>query len=150
MSSESTGRVVPQLPLFTGSVPLLRSLYLSLVKFRILFKISLLTYKTFHEKQPLYLHSVLATSLPFHSLRSNKGITLSVPRVKTNTGTRAFHFCAPSLWNSTLLSLHSAISVATLKNMSRHMSLTWPFAHRHELVWWPPVDAKELLHRFCC
>ena len=36
---------------------------------------------------------------------------LSVPRVKTNTGARAFHSCAPSLWNNLSLSVCSAISV---------------------------------------
>ena len=84
-------------PSFTRSLPLLRSPHWLLVKCRILFKISLLTCKTLHEKQPVYLHSMLVASLPSHSLRSNKGITLSVPRVKTNTGTRAFHSRAPSL-----------------------------------------------------
>ena len=62
-------------------------------------KISLLTYKILHEKQPVYLYYMLATSLPSHSLRSSKGTSLSVPRVKTNTGVRAFHSCTPSLWN---------------------------------------------------
>ena len=69
-------RIVTKSPPFTRSVPLLRSLHWLPVKFRILFKISLLTYKTIHEKQPVYLHSMLAASLPSHSLRSNKGICL--------------------------------------------------------------------------
>ena len=42
--------------------------------------------QTLSEKQLVYLHSMLAASLPSCSLRSNKGINLSVPRVKTNTG----------------------------------------------------------------
>ena len=66
-------------------------------------------------KQPVYLQSMLAPSLPSHSLRSSKGISLSVPRVKTNTNTRAFHSCAPSLWKNLPLSVCSAISVATFK-----------------------------------
>ena len=108
-------RIVTKSPPFTRSVPLLRSLHWLPVKFRILFKISLLTYKTIHEKQPVYLHSMLAASLPSHSLRSNKGISLSVPRVKTNSGARAFHSCAPSLWNNLPLSVRSAISVVAFK-----------------------------------
>ena len=80
-----------------------------------LFKISLLTYKAIHEKQPVYLRSKLAVLLPSHSPRSNKGISLSVPRVKTNSGARAFHSCAPSLWNNLPLSVRSAISVAAFK-----------------------------------
>ena len=87
-------RLVTKSPLFTRSLPLLHSLDWLPVRFRILFKINFLTYKTLREKQPVYLHSMLAASLPSHSLRSNNDFSLSVPRVKTNTGARAFHSCA--------------------------------------------------------
>ena len=87
--------IVTKSPPFTRSVPILRSLHWLPVIFKILFKINLLTYKPTHEKQPVYLHSTLAASLPSHSLRSNKGISLLVPRVKTNSGARAFRSCAP-------------------------------------------------------
>ena len=56
-------------PSFICSVPLLRSLRLLPVKFRVYFKICLLTCKTC-AKQPVHLHSMLATSLPSQSLRS--------------------------------------------------------------------------------
>ena len=108
-------RLVTKSPPFTRSLPLLRSLHWLPVKFRILFKINVLTYKTLHEKQPVYLHSMLATSIPFRSLRSNNDNSLSVPRVKTNTGPRAFHSCAPSLWNNLPLSVRLTSSVATFK-----------------------------------
>ena len=114
--------IVTKSPPFTRSAPLLCSLQWLPVKFRILFKISLLTYKTIHEKHPVYLHYMLAASLPSHLLRSNKGISLSVPRVKTNSGARAFHSCAPSLWNNLPLSVCSAISVAAFKkNLKTHL-----------------------------
>ena len=90
---------------FTRSISLLRSLHWLPLRFRILFKINLLTYKTLSEKQPVYLHSMLAASIPSRSLRSNNDNSLSVPRVKTNTGARAFHSCAPSLWNNLPLSV---------------------------------------------
>ena len=67
------------------------------------------------EKQPVYLHSVLAASIPSRSLRSNNDDSFSVPRVKTNTGARPFHSCAPSLWNNLPLSVRSPILVATFK-----------------------------------
>ena len=81
----------------------------------VLFKISVLTSKTLHEKQPVYPLQMLAAALPSHSARSNKGISLSVPRVKTNTGAWAFYSCAPSLWNNHLLSVYSTILVSTFK-----------------------------------
>ena len=46
-------RIVTKSPSFTRSVPLLCSLHWLPVKLRISFKISLLIYKTLHEKQPL-------------------------------------------------------------------------------------------------
>ena len=108
-------RVVTKSPPFTRSVPLLRSLHWLPVKYRVHFKICLLTYKALHEEQPVYLCSLIATSLPSRSLRSNRGITLSVPRIRTNTGTRAFRSCTPSLWNSLPLSVRSATSVGTFR-----------------------------------
>ena len=35
------------------------------------------------------------------------------------------------------------------RNVSRNISLTWPFPHRHQHAQWPTY-AMELLHRFCC
>ena len=67
------------------------------------------------KKQPVYLHAMLAASIPSRSLRSNKGNSLSVPRDKTNTDAKAFYSCAPSLWINLPLSVHSANSVATFK-----------------------------------
>ena len=104
--------VVTKSPPFTRSVPLLRSLHWLPVKCRIHFKICLLTYKALYEEQPVYLRSLIATSLPSRSLRSN---TLSAPRTRTNTGARAFSSCAPSLWNNLPLSVCSATSVATFR-----------------------------------
>ena len=110
-------RLVTKSPPFTRSIPLLCSLHWLPVRFRILFKINLLIYKTLCEKQPVYLHSMLAASIPSRSLRSNNDNSLSVPRVKTNTGDRNFHSCAPSLWNNLrcLLSVRSASLNATFK-----------------------------------
>ena len=61
--------------LFAHSVPLLCFLHWLPVKVRTVFKITLRTYKTLCEKQPVYLHWMLVLSLPSHSLRLNKGIT---------------------------------------------------------------------------
>ena len=116
-------------------VSLLRSLHCFPVKFGILFTISLLTYKTFHEIQPVYLHSMLAASLLSRSFRSNKGISLSVSKVKTNTDWKAFHSCVPSFWNNLPLSVHSAISVATFKKNLK--------IHLFDLAF-PPIDTSTL------
>ena len=103
----------------TKSPPFIRSVPLPVVDF----KICLLTYKTLSEKQPVYPHSLLAAPLPSRSLRSNKGITLSVPRVKTNGWKRSFSSCAPSLWNSLPLSVRSFNSISIFSKCLK----TYPF-----------------------
>ena len=108
-------RLVAGSPPFASSVPLLRSLCWLPVRFRILFEINLLACRAMHGGWPVCLHSVLAASIPSRSLRSGNDNSLSVPRVKTNTGARAFQSCAPSLWNNLPLSVCLASSVATLK-----------------------------------
>ena len=52
-----------------------------------------MTYKILLKKQPVFLHSMLDASLPSRSLRSNNENSLSVARVKTNTGARDFYSC---------------------------------------------------------
>ena len=111
--TESTGPPVDKVS--SCSLPLLHSLHCLPVRFTILFKINLLIYKTLPEKQPVYLHSMLAVSLPSRLLRSINDFILSVPRVKTKTCARAFHSCALFLWNNLPLSVRSAISDATFK-----------------------------------
>ena len=135
-------RVVIKSPPFTRSVPLLRSLHWLSVKYRVHFKICLLTYKTLHEEQPIYLRSLIATSLPTRSLGSNRRITLSIPRIKTNTGARAFSSCAPSLWNNLPLSVRSATSVATFRRRLKTYLSTWSSPRRHRCAQ-RPVDVTE-------
>ena len=71
-------RVVTKSLSFTRSVPLLRSLHWIPVKYSVHFKIFLLTYKALHEEQPVYLRSLIATSLPSHWLRSEESLCQSL------------------------------------------------------------------------
>ena len=138
--------VVTKSPPFTHSVPLLRSLHWLPVKYRVHFKICLLTYKALYEEQPVYLCSLIAISLPSRSLRSNRGITLSIPRTKTNTGARAFSSCAPSLWNNLPLSVRSATSVAIFRRRLKTYLFNLAFPRRHQCAQLP-VDVTERLQQ---
>ena len=133
--------VVTKSPPFTRSVPLLPSLHWLPVKFRVLIKISLSTYKTIHEKHPPYLHPMLAISLPFRSLRSNKGISVSIPMVKITQVQE--HFTPVPLLFGTICRCLSIQPFQLLlsRNISKHISLT---LHQHTR--WP-VDVTELLHQ---
>ena len=131
-TAQTSRIVVIKSPPFTISASLLRSLHWLPVKFRVDFKICLLTFTMLHEKQPVYRYSMQAKSLPSQLRRSNKGITLSVLMVKTNTGARPFQSCSPSLWNHLLLSVHSVVHSATStvifrKRLRMHLlDLTFP------------------------
>ena len=93
-------RVVTRSPRFSRSVPLLKSLHWLPVRYRIIFKTCTITYQALSTKQPAYLHSMLTPARHPRQLWSSGSGFLSVPKVKTNTGTRAFSVAAPTLWNS--------------------------------------------------
>ena len=95
---------------------MLRSLHWLPVKFRIMFKITLLTCKTLNALSSLHACPVTPTQIKQRN-------QLSVLRVKVNAGARAFHSCALSLWNNLPLSVCSATSVAIFrKHLKTHLS----------------------------
>ena len=70
---------------------------------------------------------MLAASLPSRTLRLNKGISLWIPRAKTNTGTRASHSCDLCICGITSHSLSiQPFQLLPSRNICRHISLTWP------------------------
>ena len=111
-------------PPFTCSVPLLCSPHWFPLTFRILFKISLLTYKTLREKQPVYLYSMLAASLPSRSLRSNKVISVWVLGLRPTQVQELFTFVL-RLFGTTSLCQFSHVS-CYLQETSEDTSLTLP------------------------
>ena len=112
---DTLARVVTGARPFAHAPPILKSLHWLPIHFRVIFKVRLLTFKTLHLEIPSYLHTLLSMAIPSRSLRSNKGPLLTVPRVKTVTGSRAFSYCAPYLWNSLPLSLRSLDSVSSFR-----------------------------------
>ena len=90
-------RIVTRSPPRTRSIPLLHRLHWLPMKFRIQFKINLLTFKALSMSQPSYLHNLLTVSTSRQSECKGGGTLLCIPRVKTNTGARAFSSCAPTL-----------------------------------------------------
>ena len=56
----------------------------------------------------------------------------------------------PRLFGATCCCLSvQPFQLLPLRNIWRHISLTWPFPHRHRHAWWA-VDVTELFPRFCC
>ncbi|TWW80607.1 R2 Retrovirus-related Pol polyprotein from type I retrotransposable element [Takifugu flavidus] len=80
--------------------PVLASLHWLPVKFRIIFKTLLLTYKVVRGLAPSYLEELETPYQPNRPLRSQNAGLLVVPRVsRSRMGGRAFSYQVPLLWN---------------------------------------------------
>ena len=88
--------------------PILCEFHCLPVKFRINFKILLLTFKALHGMTPNYIRDLLTIRAQGrYSLRSNSSIVLEVPRDKIlrSFGHRSFSMAAPNLWNEVPLAM---------------------------------------------
>ncbi|TWW65331.1 hypothetical protein D4764_21G0002310 [Takifugu flavidus] len=86
------------------------------VKFRIIFKTLLLTYKVLRGLPPSYLEELVIPYQPNRPLRSQNAGLLVVPRVsRSRMGGRAFSYQAPLLWNQLPVQVREADSIATFK-----------------------------------
>ena len=108
-------RVVTRSPLFSRSVPLLKSLHWLPVHYRIIFKIYTIAYQALSSTQSAYLNSMLTPARNSTQLRSTSSNPLYIPRVKTNAGTRAFSVAAPTVWNSLPASVKSEGNIVSFR-----------------------------------
>ena len=117
--------------------PYLKSLHILPIKFRIMFKIALLTYKCFHNLAPAYLNDTLT----FHKLsvthnaRSNNDLLKLEPKIGLNFVKSKAMFCyaAPDVWNLLPLSVRHSDTVSQFKiNLKSHY-LSLAFHDVHDL-----------------
>ena len=80
--------------------PCLVELHWLPVKFRVDYKISVLTYKCINGLAPQYLSNLIELYVPSRSLRS-AGLHLLKPKVTNfkTLGDKSFSFSAPQVWN---------------------------------------------------
>uniref|UniRef100_A0A665UBY4 Reverse transcriptase domain-containing protein n=1 Tax=Echeneis naucrates TaxID=173247 RepID=A0A665UBY4_ECHNA len=96
--------------------PVLAALHWLPVKYRVEFKILLLTYKALNGQAPSYLRELIVPYYPSRPLRSLDGGLLVVPRVsKSKSGGRSFSYQAPLLWNQLPASVRGADSLVIFK-----------------------------------
>lgn len=96
--------------------PILEYLHWLPVRFRVDFKILMLTCKTLHGLAPHYLPERLAVYSPRRDLRSSDSGLLSVPSTRLRSmGNRAFSSLALKLWNSLLYYIRYAESLKVFK-----------------------------------
>ena len=84
--------------------PLLKSLHWLPVKYRIIFKVLLITFKAIHGLAPVYISELISirdVSLSRYCLRLTNSLTLNYPALKSRKtlGDRSFFVAAPKLWN---------------------------------------------------
>ena len=92
--------VATKTQLFNSSTPILERLHWLPVKFHIHFKICTITFRTLKYNQPQYLADLLVRPKCSKYQCCTNSNRFVVPRIKTNTGSRAFSKSGPALWNS--------------------------------------------------
>lgn len=82
--------------------PVMVDLHWLPVKFRIIFKLILFTFKAVHGLATAYITSLLSPKQSSYNLRSVGNHTLARPKIKSakTTGDRAFAVAVPVLWNA--------------------------------------------------
>ena len=112
----AAARMLTRTRKFDHITPVLQRLHWLPIKFRIQFKVILLTWKAFHDKAPIYINELVHFHNPSRHLRSSDKRLLSVPRTFSSYGDRAFYACAPKLWNSLPSNLRFCNSLDVFKN----------------------------------
>ena len=98
----AAARLICSTPRFSHVTPVLFSLHWLPVKFRIDFKILIITFKAIHGQAPDYICNLVnIRNFSTYGLCSNSELLLVPPSTKTKKtlGDRAFTAAAPSLWN---------------------------------------------------
>ena len=98
----TAARIIFRLSKFCYITPSLFSLHWLPVRYRIDFKICLLTFKAIHESAPSYLRELVVVKDNRYRLRSSNQLLLCMPKgiTKKTQGDRAFAVAAAGLWNS--------------------------------------------------
>ncbi|XP_053098009.1 uncharacterized protein LOC128321673 [Pangasianodon hypophthalmus] len=113
----AAARLVFNLPKFSHTTPLLRSLHWLPVAARIRFKTLMLAYKAKNRPAPTYLKALITPRAPPRSLRSSSTARLVPPslRVQGRHASRLFSVLAPRWWNELPLDVRTAESLAVFK-----------------------------------
>ena len=97
--------------------PILLHLHWLPIRYRIEFKILLITYKALNNLAPSYIRDLLTPYVPSRQLRSSFKNLLVIPHFNLKTyGARSFSIAAPTLWNTLLSDIMNSSSVSVFKN----------------------------------
>ena len=94
------------------------------------------------------LHACRITSIPFTKIKTMIIICQSLGSRLTQV--QELFTLMPHLFGTTCRCLSvQPFQLLPLRNIWRHISLTWPFPHRYRHAWWLVVSTV-LFPRFCC
>ena len=116
----AAARLISNVPRYSHITPVLRSLHWLPVKFRIDFKIILLTFKVIYGHAPGYSIDLIAIKeQPCDNFRSASGLRLKYPglKLKKTLGDRAFSSAAPNLWNNLPLDIRLVDNFERFKSL---------------------------------
>ena len=128
----NAARLVLRCSKSSHATPMLQSLHWLPIENRIVYKLSLLCYKSLNGLAPSYLANLLNVYTPSRQLRSSSDShILQIPRYRSKTlGERSFSFQAPTSWNKLPLSLRSSNSLlgfkSSLKKHSLYVIISFP------------------------
>ena len=111
--------------------PLLKRLHWLPVRFRIQFKLLLVTFKAIHGIAPNYIKDLIVVRTPSkYGLRSNDSLLLRHPSFKSykTLRDRSFAMAAPSLWNDLPEHLRDCGNITQFKALLRTYLVTMAFA----------------------
>ena len=109
-------RVVTRSSKYSSITPTLKKLHWLPVKYRIIFKVVLLTFKALHGLAPNYLRTLLQSYIPSRSLRSETGSLLIMPKPRRKLGCQSFAVAAPKLWNDLPVNIRTTTSIVSFRS----------------------------------
>lgn len=108
--------------------PVLRELHWLPIKYRIIYKILLLTFKCLHGLAPDYLTDLIQVYKPSRTLRSSSNLNLTVPSVSTvSYGQRSFFHAAPKLWKDLPNHVKNSMTLGQFKSSLKTHLFTLAF-----------------------
>ena len=116
----ASARLICNVSRYDHITPTLYQLHWLPIKFRIDFKILLITYKAIHGLAPDYLTELISIKTPTrYNLRTSNELLLQRPIIKTKVtlGDRSFQLAAPFLWNGLPAQIRHADSVRSFKRV---------------------------------
>ena len=97
--------------------PILFNLHWLPIRYRIVFKILLITYKALNNLAPSHIRDLLTPYIPSRQQRSSSKNLLVIPHFNLKTHcARSFSITAPTLWNTLSSEIMTSSSVSVFKN----------------------------------